>query len=51
MLRSYLRTPIQAVLVNLLLEWNTNFQFNSGIVNCVWKTDEGGGRGEKAFFC
>ena len=39
-MRSQLRTPVLAVLVHLLLEWNTYLLFNSDIVNFVWKTDE-----------
>ena len=31
-MRSWLRTPIPAILVNLLLEWNTYLLFNSDIV-------------------
>ena len=31
------------VLVHLLLEWNNYLDFNSDIVNFVWKTDQGGG--------
>ena len=42
------RTPISAVLVNLLLEWNTYLLFNSDIVNFVWKTDEEMEGGEEA---
>ena len=33
-------TPIPAVLVHLLLEWNTYLLFNSDTVNLVWKSDE-----------
>ena len=52
-MRSWLRTPIPAVLVHLLLEWNTYLLFNSDIVNFVWKTDEGGGSRKHYFvdFC
>ena len=51
MLRSYLKIPLLAILVYLPLEWNTYLLFNSDIVNFVWKTDEGEGRGQKALLC
>ena len=41
-MRSQLRIPVLAVLVHLLLEWNTYLLFHSDIVNFVWKTDEKG---------
>ena len=31
-----------AILVHLLLEWNTYLLFNSDIVNFVWKINGGG---------
>ena len=34
-----------AILVHLLLEWNTYLLFNSDIVNFVWKINGGGGSG------
>ena len=39
-----------AILVHLLLEWNTYLLFNSDIVNFVWKINEGmsGGRRDGA---
>ena len=40
-LRTWLRTPILAVRVQLPLEWNTYLLFNFDIVNFVQKTDEG----------
>ena len=44
-MRSWLRTPVPAVLVHLLLEWKIYLHFNSDIVNFVWKTNEERGRG------
>ena len=41
-------TPKPAVLVHLLLKWSNYLHFNSDIVNFVWKTNEGGGRGAKS---
>ena len=40
-----------AVLVHLLLEWNTYFHFNSDSVNVNWETDEREGRGQNTLFC
>ena len=36
------------VLVHLLLEWNNYLDFNSDIVNFVWKTDQRGEGGTES---
>ena len=48
-LRSQLRTLAPAVLVLLLSEWNTYLDFNSDIVNFVWKTNQEGGRSREHY--
>ena len=45
-----MRTPISAVLVHLLLQWNTYLHLNSHIPDFVWKTDDGEGGGRKHCF-
>ena len=49
-MRSLLRTPISAVLVHLLLHWNTYLHLNSHIADFVWKTDDGEGGDRKHCF-
>ena len=39
-MKSWLKTPILAVLVQLPLEWNTYLLSNSDVVKFVWKTNE-----------